>query len=382
MKKTAFITLVVLSISCLARAQGITVTSPNGGETLVLGKPWQIAWTAVNVTEKVKIVLITPGGAIIGVIETNLASTSSPYPWTIGQTKNGMAGAGDYKIRVITLGGNQHDVSNTQFTIAAAAAPVVIHKELPPMLPPVFLKFPRLAVSDIDLAPNVDGFGIVFRYKNVGKGALPKASEVPVKPNYRVLIDGKETARGSLFIPALPAQPGWEQVGYFGGQIILPNTEYAFNNRWHIGNMITVHINENRVMGMESHSLTLRLKPIALKYRFDLVRNGITLDWNTRILTVSLRLDGIVPTGRELLVYSGSAPSFDNYFMVRKPATPGTHVVSKKLNFITIADSQVSIYLNTFVTIPIDEKHVWDMDFRNNSTIYLKFTRPNPNPVQ
>jgi len=122
---------------------------------------------------------------------------------------------------------------NQTFTFSALK---VISRIPPERLPPPLLKFPSLEVSGIDLAPNADGFGIVFSYKNVGNGARPKASEVPVEPSYRVLIDGKETANGSLFIPAFAAQPGWEQVGYFGGWIVLPSVFTALSNNWCIGN--------------------------------------------------------------------------------------------------------------------------------------------------
>jgi hypothetical protein len=383
MKKINLIVFMGICFSFLARAQSLRIVSPNGGESWQAGTVQAITWTATGIPAAAKVRLtLFQNGHKVGVIAANqdAGATGSHYDWTVGQYVGGSVEPGvGYKI-FIDAGAVAEDFSDATFAINSGPEVVVIgkkHTELPPML----LKFPRLEVSDIDLAPNVDGFGIVFSYKNAGEGALPKASAVPVKPSYRVLIDGKEMAKGFLFIPAFAAPPGWEQTGYFGGQIILPSLEYAFDNHWYIGNMITVHINENKVMGMEGHSLTLRLKPIALKYKFDLVRNGISLDWSTGTLTVSLRLDGNVPAGSELLVYCGSAPSFDNYFMVRKPARPGSYVISKKLGFITIRDTQVSFYMNSYVPIP-DAMRVCDMDYRNNSVIYLKFTRPNPNPVQ
>lgn len=380
MKKIASIILIVMSISCLAWAQGITVTSPNGGETLVLGKTWLITWTAVNVAAKVKIQLVMPSGALKGVIDNNLASDSSPYQWTIGQTKSGLAGVGDYKIRVVTLDGSKYDASDTQFTIAEATPPLVIDKKLEP-LPLLRLKFPRLAVSGIDLVPNAEGFGIIFSYKNVGDAALPKASEVPVKPNYRMLIDGKEMASGNLFIPAFAAPPGWEQWGYFGGWIVLPSNDDAFRNYWHIGETITVYINENSALGMTSHSLTLPLKPIALKYKFDLAYTSVMLDWNTRILTISLRLDGNVPAGRMVEVHCGNMPGSSSNFKGKKPAKPGNFVFSGELKNLTISDVQISENILIGVPIP-DAKQVWDMDYRNNWKYTFTFVRPNPYPVQ
>lgn len=215
-------------------------------------------------------------------------------------------------------------------------------------------------MTEIDLAPNAEGFGIVFSYKNIGNGALAKAGAATVKPTYRVLLDGRETASGTLFLPALAAPPGWEQKGYFGGWIVLPAAGVAGDSHWHIGNTIAVSINENKALGMASHSQSLPLKPVAMKYKFDLVRNGVTLDWDKRVLTVCLRLDGKVPAGRELFVYAGRYPSDDGYFLSRQPAKPGTCVVSKKMDFPAHCN-RVTFYLNSFVTIP-NARQVEDMD--------------------
>ncbi len=230
MKKTWFVIFMIFGFSAISWAGSIIVTSPNGGETLVLGKPWPIAWTVANVAVKVKVQLIKPGGALVGLIATNLAAGASPHSWTIGQTASGIAAAGNYKVRVSALDNSVLDESDAAFTLIPDANPpdnppggtVAVFHDRPGLSDALRLKFPRLEVSDIDLAPNAEGFGIVFNYKNVGQAALPKASEVPVKPSYRVLIDGKETASGSLFIPAFAAPPDWEQVGFFGGWIGFP----------------------------------------------------------------------------------------------------------------------------------------------------------------
>jgi len=240
------------------------------------------------------------------------------------------------------------------------------------------LKFPRLEVSEIDLSPNAEGFGIIFSYKNVGEGALPKASEVPVKPNYRVLIDGREMARGFLFIPAFAAQPGWEQSGYFGGWIVFPTISKAQDTRWYIGNSITVHINENKVMGMESHSLTLQLKPIALKYKYDLLYTALSFNWNTHVLTVQLRLDGQIPSGQKILVYCGGTPFSKDYFHVLLDVNQHNYSLNKKLAIL--GTSPITLSLGTFVC-DTRTSQVGDMDFRNNELLNCKFVYPNSNPV-
>jgi len=129
MKKSFCLFVLVGCLLTPLAAQTIKVDSPNGGEPMVLGDKWQIKWTATNVSGNVKIQLIKPGGAIIGVIAPNLAPGGSPFPWTVGQTNNGTAAAGDYKIRVMALDGSASDGSDKAFTITEAGP-------VPPPPPP------------------------------------------------------------------------------------------------------------------------------------------------------------------------------------------------------------------------------------------------------
>jgi hypothetical protein len=131
MKKVIMLVSVALFMLAPLGAQ-IKVIAPNGGEVLTQGQHWMIAWTAKNIQQNVRIVLIRPGGAKVGVIKDGLASGSSPFDWTIGQTADGMAAAGSYKIRVITSDRNQEDVSDNSFTIKAAGSPGVFWEPGPP----------------------------------------------------------------------------------------------------------------------------------------------------------------------------------------------------------------------------------------------------------
>ena len=115
--------MVVVFVCMVPLAAQIKVDSPNGGETLVQGQQWPIAWTAINVKQQVKIVLLKEGGVRFGVIKEPLLPGASPWPWTIGQTDVGMAPPGKYKVRVTTLNGSDLDVSNNLFTISAAGPP-------------------------------------------------------------------------------------------------------------------------------------------------------------------------------------------------------------------------------------------------------------------
>jgi hypothetical protein len=105
-------------------AQNLTITAPNGGETLTLGQTVQINWTANGVNQKVKLQLIRGGGALVGLIEGNLNATPSSFTWTIGQTDSGTAAADtNYKIRIRTADNALEDASNGTFTIAVASTP-------------------------------------------------------------------------------------------------------------------------------------------------------------------------------------------------------------------------------------------------------------------
>ena len=121
---------------------------------------------------------------------------------------------------------------------------------------------------------------ITFGYKNSGTAPLPKSSEMPVKPDYRVLIDNREVARGSLIFPAFQAPPGWEVPSFYGTEIKF-QTSGLFDYGWTIGNLVTVKINENEVNGMAGDSESYNLKPMALNESYDVMITGATLDWNT-----------------------------------------------------------------------------------------------------
>jgi hypothetical protein len=125
MKKTKpVLSLLLFTLSSLLAAQSLTITAPNGGETLTLGQTVQITWTATNVSQKVKLQLIRGGGALVGLIAGNLNATPSSFTWTIGQTDSGTATADtNYKIRIRTMDSALEDASNATFTLAAASTP-------------------------------------------------------------------------------------------------------------------------------------------------------------------------------------------------------------------------------------------------------------------
>ena len=123
MKRINTVLAAMLLLLTPLAAGTLTLTSPNGGETLTRGAAGQIAWTAVGVSDNVKLILLNEDNSIYGVIVRDLAPGSSPYPWTVGDTEIGRAPVGNYKVRISTMDGGTKDVSNAAFTIAAAADP-------------------------------------------------------------------------------------------------------------------------------------------------------------------------------------------------------------------------------------------------------------------
>ncbi len=126
MSKTSAVFAAMLIIAAPLAAQTITVVSPNGGETLTKGgSPFAIAWTVRNVDQNVKIVLLREDGERFGLIAEGLAPGSSPYSWTVGETRSGEAPAGDYKIRVVSADGTVKDASDAFFAIAGGGGSTV-----------------------------------------------------------------------------------------------------------------------------------------------------------------------------------------------------------------------------------------------------------------
>jgi len=114
MKKTLFFAVLALLALAPAFAGTITVTQPAGGN-VVLGAPCPISWTATGITSNVRINLITPGGALVGLIIGNQAADSSPYTWTAGAP----AVAGErYRVRVAASDGSGMGESAV-FTVVA-----------------------------------------------------------------------------------------------------------------------------------------------------------------------------------------------------------------------------------------------------------------------
>ena len=203
--KRMFFLFALMALAPALMADGITVTSPAAGVTWYRGSPYTITWTKSGaMPDTVKIRLRRWGApeseASVADITDSTANDGSSDPWTIPNT----VAAGDYFIRVRTIGDPDVIGNSGMFHISGAK---FVSRIPPDRVPPLLLKFPRLRSATSNLSPNMDGFGIVFSYKNVGEGALPKASEVPVKPSSQI-VDGDHAARNGCVMFVYLVQVG------------------------------------------------------------------------------------------------------------------------------------------------------------------------------
>jgi hypothetical protein len=95
----------------------ITVTSPNGGESLQLNNQHEITWSSSDVTGNVYIQLYK-GETRISSIET---ANDGAFLWSLESLIPG----NDYKIKITNLEGNVFDFSNTPFTIIEISQPSI-----------------------------------------------------------------------------------------------------------------------------------------------------------------------------------------------------------------------------------------------------------------
>ena len=100
----------------------VTVTAPNGGETLQVGQTFDITWTASDpngdaTIQKFDVRLSIDGGANFNLtVAPNLAGTARKFTWTVPVGFNTTQG----RIRVVATdnqGGTAQDDSNANFTI-------------------------------------------------------------------------------------------------------------------------------------------------------------------------------------------------------------------------------------------------------------------------
>ncbi|GEM_PF-5770818 len=120
MRLLSILFAVTVTFSGSLQSASLKLISPNGGEELVLGQPFQVKWQAAGIPGKVSLLLIRDNGVIMGKIVSGLDAVSGNYAWKIGDYQGGTAPAGNYKIRVRLEDGTQKDASNNFFKINEA----------------------------------------------------------------------------------------------------------------------------------------------------------------------------------------------------------------------------------------------------------------------
>ncbi|MFA9212699.1 MAG: endonuclease [Candidatus Methylacidiphilales bacterium] len=92
----------------------LTLSAPNGGESLLAGKTTNITWVASNITGKVKLEYTTNGTDFILIDSVNVSPAS--FTWTVPSVATTTA-----KVRISTTNNSIADLSNANFTINVAS---------------------------------------------------------------------------------------------------------------------------------------------------------------------------------------------------------------------------------------------------------------------
>lgn len=295
----------MISVAALSHGQAFVVVSPNGGESWALDSTQVITWSCRDIPAgtRVKLLLILDG-SLSGTIADDLPAAQGTFSWKTGALGGGgtVAEGTGYKVRVKAIGQPWLDQSDGTFGIGPRAPGVreVVRRD-PAAYDIARLLRPKLAVTAIRLTPNASGYGIIFGWKNVGNGALPPRHALTVKPDYRVLIDGREIAAGDLWVPeSPPAGPGYEQPTNSGGFIEFPQPAAP---RWSIGSQITILLDERNALGQGAATKTSSLRLIALPVGYDLAIAAVTFDWSRCAFTaVVTKVGSLVPLSKSFSV--------------------------------------------------------------------------------
>ena len=102
-------------------AQGLTVTSPNGGETWQANSSHAITWSSSSFTGNVAIDYSLNGGSTWSVVTANTANTGS-YAWTVPSVNTT---AGRVRVRDAS-DSNPSDISDANFTIQMATESITV----------------------------------------------------------------------------------------------------------------------------------------------------------------------------------------------------------------------------------------------------------------
>jgi hypothetical protein len=362
MKKTACLGALLFILGGIGLAQEIKVTQPASGVTWNIGGTYLVQWTSTGTTQPTVKIMLWQGATEVMDIAPSTPNSGS-CSWTIPTT----VAPGTYKVRVRTIGDNIVGIG-AAFNIASPSSSTPPIKVTRPIDPGdragLRFKFPALSVSDVKLVPYEDGLVITFAYRNSGTAPLPKASDMPVKPDFRVLIDNKEVARGNLIFPAFEAPPGWEVPSFFGYEIKYQTK--VWDAQWTIGNLVTIKINENKVNGMASDSQSYNLKPMALNYSYDAMITEVTYDWAEMILKMTIRIDGNIGSLNKFR-YAGTCFGVILYKTIDMIPGQRLYTIARKLDAAGTLGNEGSVALEVLLVKSSDGFNDFrDIEHRNN----------------
>ena len=104
----------------------LSVLSPNGGESYCIGSSQNITWTALGLSDNIRISL-WKDGVEIGVIASSVDPSLGTYSWTAGNYIGGTAlGGWGYQIKLKQLNTKILDYSDAAFGLSAATSLTVI----------------------------------------------------------------------------------------------------------------------------------------------------------------------------------------------------------------------------------------------------------------
>jgi hypothetical protein len=371
MKRFVCFSALIFVIAGFLSAASITVTKPAAGDPWHKGSTYTIIWTMSGTMPAT--VRITLHNATTGAVTPiqDPAPNSGSYSWTIPTD----IPDGSYKVRVKVKGAAVEGDSGA-FNISAGLIQIPLHaSELSKAI--VAFKLPALSISGAALVVYEDSYRITFSYKNSGTGNLPKNSDMPVKPTFRVLVDGQVLNQGNLVIPAFEAAPGWEMPSFYGGEIKLP-TSAEWDDNWTIGNTLVIYINENKVNGMASDTKTYDLKKLALGYAFDASIAGAAYIWTTESLTITVHIDGEFGTAKKFRLFSSGSTNIYvdkglGGFLEEYDLVPGKrdYLVTHKAPLASESFNFLDTWIGAFLLKPTDnypDQH--DIDHSNNIKLY------------
>ena len=191
----------------------LTLGSPNGGESWVLGAEHAIRWSSTNLTGKVQLMLVRYNDRTLGVIADNLPVTGS-ITWKAGEYPGNTAPVGQYLISVYSMSDTKiFDTSDNPFRLGylIKQSKKIVAFKATETLPGIYQNYPGTMTfpSKVTNIPN-----------SVLAGAYAQfASSACGSPNQRALV-------GVNWFPYSNVQV----AGVYRSRILFPLSAFAGKN--------------------------------------------------------------------------------------------------------------------------------------------------------